>query len=394
MAQNLKERLKRIRDTGNKKTHEDEKPRQEVFDLSGWPGWENSGYLTLKRSVSRELSFSLPDTFSKALAILVPDFLRQGKIPATEELLFFDFETTGLSGGAGTVIFLAAFGRFVYPSKIEISQYLLLDYPGEPDFIERVLSELTSPLPIPQSPVPVLVSYNGKSFDSQILNNRCLLNGIKPPVLLHADLLHPARRLWKRLLPDCSQSTVEVSILGLDRTGDISGALAPEIWFSFLRGEKNREDLIQALFAVCYHNIRDILGLSSIFLALTEIAARPLETHKFRIDEEALAFSYKTALKKFPFFFKGDDSHAKTGKTLLETAARNGHPRAALTHFRSLAIDAEWRLKDPVLALRYTESALALKDLSQSIRDELEKRRRRLNGKLHNRLTGSTSTSR
>ena len=206
------------------------------------------------------------------------------------------------------------------------------------------------------------------------------MNGITPPVFFNVDLLHPARRLWKRQLPDCSQSTVEVSILGLDRAGDISGALAPEIWFSFLRGGENREALIKALLLVCEHNVRDILGLASIFLTLGEIAARPLESHRFSFDEEALALSYKMALRKNPQFF--DEKEKETGKRLLENAARNGHPRAAFVLLRSLAIDAEWRLKDPSLALRYTESALTLTDISGSIRDELEKRRKRLATKL------------
>ena len=464
MAQNLKARLSQIRDTrksagaaGGSNAGIPVERRsgisEPVYAASAWPLWSEAGYMTLKREITRELPFSLPVSlpasppvslpvslpavFPGALAILVPDFIRAGMIPSPAGIIFFDLETTGLSGGAGTLAFLAAFGRFV-PSKktngntlLKITQYLLLDYPGENDFVENLVKEfapLSAPLPasLPEPGLcglPFVVSYNGKSFDSQILNNRCLMNGIPVPGYFHADLLHPSRRLWKRMLPDCSQSTIEVSALGLDRTGDVPGSLAPEIWFSFLKTGDNRE-----LLSVCEHNAKDILGLASIFLVLGETAKEPFKSGKrFCLDEEALALSWRKAVKKNPAFFGNDESCrncAETGRLLLESAARNGFKRAAFTlaleHFKngrvqdgralmreiaedeppaagasstvsnslraaarkSLAIDAEWRLNDPSLALQYTDSALALAGISTRLRKELEMRRSRLEEKI------------
>jgi hypothetical protein len=243
------------------------------------------------------------------------------------------------------------------------------------------------------------------------------MNGLMAPEYFHADLLHPARRLWKRRLPDCSQATIEVSVLGLDRDGDVSGALAPDIWFSFLRSGDNRE-----LLSICEHSVRDILGLASLFLGLAEIAAAPLESRdRFGFDLEALAFSWRGIFKKSACFFKDDESRqccAETGELLLKSAAENGSRRAALAlaldffkkgqcregralllkiaadasnddtpdtiktaALRSLAIDAEWRLGDHALALDYTNSALAVPNISESLRKELERRRVRLAGK-------------
>jgi uncharacterized protein YprB with RNaseH-like and TPR domain len=311
------------------------------------------------------------------LAILIPDIVRFGRIPRPEELLFFDLETTGLSGGAGTVAFLAAFGSFAVPKSgnavLKITQYLLLDYPGESDFIESAVACL-SPKKSADDGLPLVVSYNGKCFDSQILKNRCLLNRIRPPEYYHADLLHPSRRLWKKITGDCSQAAIEVQVLGLDRTGDVSGAMAPEIWFSFLRNGDNQG----ALLSVCDHNVKDVAGLATLFLALGEIAFDAVKSrNSFKFDDKALALYWWKAVKKHPSFFNDDKPCMKTASSLLKEAAEGGSPQAAIV----LAKDAEWRLRDLKLALHYTNLALAAQEIPLNFRDEIEKRRIRLERK-------------
>ncbi|MBL8968594.1 MAG: hypothetical protein JNG85_16435, partial [Spirochaetaceae bacterium] len=61
-------------------------------------------------------------------------------MPATN-LRFFDLETTGLSGGSGTVAFLAAVGR-VKDGSFSVVQFFLEDYPGEPVWLAALLEEL------------------------------------------------------------------------------------------------------------------------------------------------------------------------------------------------------------------------------------------------------------
>ena len=389
MSQDLKARLRRYR-AKEKTSLSKEAPLPSVEHnsfLSGnldnkWAGWVEVGFKTLKRAITVELSFPFYHVFPPTMPILVPDFLRLGRIPAPADLFFFDLETTGLSGGAGTVAFLAAFGRFDFPAnakpegnaQLVITQYLLLDYPGECDFITSVTSEINS---TPSSSSPVMVSYNGKSFDSQILETRCLMNRFAPPEYFHADLLHPARRLWKKELSNCSQSTIEVSVLGLDRTGDVSGVMAPDIWFSFLRDNNNHD-----LLSICEHNVKDIIGLASIFLALAEISSDPIGSRgKFRFNEESLAIYWWRMLKKLPPLFQDNESqknHAKTGEMLLEKAAENGSIPAAII----FAKYAEWQLADYALALRYTKLALANCMVEDNFRESLERRLSRLEKKI------------
>jgi len=383
MVMNLKARMKRYHDAGKSTRAPEAKPVVNSSRVTGdqpvvWPGWTLEGYKTLKRKQIRELAFPLGSGFPNSLAILIPDLARIGRIPLPEELLFFDLETTGLSGGAGTIAFLAAFGRFAVSKSgnaaLAITQYLLLDYPGESDFINCVAADLS----LAGGGLPLMVSYNGKCFDSQIFKNRCLINGIHPPEYHHADLLHPSRRLWKSILSDCSQATIENQVLGLDRTGDVSGALAPEIWFSFLRSGSNASS-VGDLLSICDHNAKDVAGLATLFLALGKIAADPFKSRNIlRFDEKELALFWWKAVKKHQAFFADDEFCVKTAFTLMEAVAKNGNPLAAIT----LAKDAEWRLRDFKLALHYANLAVVAPEIPMSFKEEIKKRIERLEKKI------------
>jgi uncharacterized protein YprB with RNaseH-like and TPR domain len=395
---NLRDRLKRIQlvKPAVRSTHH--AAGDSDFSFFTGQGWVSAGYLTLRYEAAGGGDIVLPATMPEAAGIVMPGITNT---TAYEDLLFFDLETSGLSGGAGTLAFLAAFGRLIPAAsagpkttryKIHLTQYLLLDYPGESDFVGAMLGEFNSN--------STIVSYNGKSFDSQILKTRCLMNGMIPPDYRHADLLHPARRLWKKILPDCSQGTIETAILGIDRTGDIPGAMAPEIWFSFLKNAN--DDTHAALLKIAEHNRRDITGLAAIFSAMTRIASDPrAATKAINFDLESLAIRW--------YAMSGT-----TGQKLLQYAAETGHHRAGLQYayallkagkydegrewllrtasaeqpplqaaaLRALAIDSEHRLKDAAEALSFTEQGLALLTPESPRREEFERRRLRLKSRL------------
>jgi hypothetical protein len=388
----LRSRLFRIRELGSgKKTaagRNAEKPAQ--MEAGSLPqsrlfekqGWKFIGRHALKREWAADLPLSLPRSLPPALDILVPGIGQTS--PAL--LRFFDLETTGLSRGAGTIAFLAAFGTLEDPpvsrrrrsvtdyEKIRITQYLLLDYPGETDFLEALCGEFEVR--------PTIVSYNGKAFDAPILQNRCLMNGMAQPSFGHLDLLYSARRLWRRFLPNCSQGTVETGVLGLSREGDMPGALAPDAWFGFLK-DGDAADLLR----VCDHNGRDILGLASLLGALCRIAGNPLGD-QFHPDPEQLWLCWWGALRRGSC---GEGEYPMV-RALLERGAELGYPRCC----RKLAVEAEWRRNDAGRALELVERALAFQSafpsafspegsgesrpgfFSGGLREDLEKRRERL----------------
>jgi hypothetical protein len=110
----------------------------------------------------------------------------------------------------------------------------------------------------------LVLSYNGASFDLPLYRTRCVLNGLKPSAPRYAlDLLHPARRLWRRSLPDCSLGSIERRVLGIERGDDLPGALVPEAYFRFLKEGFHRE-----LALAMDHNAADVYALARLFLAM------------------------------------------------------------------------------------------------------------------------------
>jgi uncharacterized protein YprB with RNaseH-like and TPR domain len=397
MAANLRDRLNRIRELKESEAAvKIEKPTHYDDSCSTLNGWESCGFKTVKREVFLNSPFKSMKSLPAALAVLVPD-LAMRSLPQIEDFVFFDLETTGLSGGAGTLAFLAAFGKPA-GGKLRITQYLLLDYPGENDFLDAVLAEF-------KNGNSVIVSYNGKCFDSQILKTRCLMNRMRPPEYFHVDLLHPSRRLWKSIINDCSQGSVEARILDIERENDIPGALAPDIWFEFLKtGETER------LFGICDHNVFDIAGLSSILAAMIRIASDPLGCEKPVFDLERLALFWRDFLRR-----RLPNSELQiTGGELLRRAAEKKYPRAVLVYaqetmrkgdcqkgrkmlikvseseyplniklsaFRSLAIDSERRQQNIAASLEFVNRALELAN-EGSWKDEFDRRKERLEKKL------------
>lgn len=178
-------------------------------------------------------------------------------------LIFYDLETTGLSGGAGTIAFLAGFG-WIEKNKLIINQYFLHDFPGEIDFL-LLINELLVP-------GKILVSYNGKSFDHPLLRTRFLMKGLKLHKLPEIDLLHTARRLWKNRLPSCRLGTIENSILGIHRVGDIPGIEIPDIYFDYLKnGRVNR------ISGVFKHHLQDIKSLAGLLAHMEILWSNPID---------------------------------------------------------------------------------------------------------------------
>lgn len=181
-----------------------------------------------------------------------------------EDILFLDTETTGLSSGAGTYVFLLGTAR-IEAGELVLRQHLLQDLGGERRFVQAITDEMSA--------FRACASYNGKSFDLPILRTRVVL-ALRAELSVdesHLDLLHPARRLWKDRFGSTTLRQLEASVLDDPRVDDIPGALIPERYFGYLRTRDER-----VLEPVLRHNAKDVISLVRIAdrVASAVIAAR------------------------------------------------------------------------------------------------------------------------
>jgi uncharacterized protein YprB with RNaseH-like and TPR domain len=179
-------------------------------------------------------------------------------IHSPENWLFLDTETTGLSGGTGTYAFLIGLAWWD-SGGLQIEQLFLRDFSEEHSLLQELAARLAER--------PVLVTFNGKTFDWPLLENRfTMTRAIKVPKLAaHLDLLHPARALWKlRLgsvrLVELERHVLDAPRLGWHRGADVASALIPQYYFDYLRG-----GCADPLAGVVKHNQMDLRGLAALF---------------------------------------------------------------------------------------------------------------------------------
>jgi len=192
----------------------------------------------------------------------------------TTPSLYIDTETTGLSGGSGTLAFLVGVAT-VSESEIVLTQLLMTRFSAE----ALLLKELEKLLPDNHR----LVSYNGKSYDLPLLLTRFRMHGLQPDLAQreHLDLLHPVRRLFSKRWSDCRLISVERNLLGLTRIDDLPGSEAPEAWFAYVRVGYGEQ-----LIKVVEHNRQDVLSLAAAHKGIAEAIAAPRQN---RVDIYALA---------------------------------------------------------------------------------------------------------
>lgn len=180
------------------------------------------------------------------------------------DLLFLDTETTGLAGGTGTLAFLVGLAWWE-GRRLVVEQVLMTDPDGERDLLDRVSSAARGHRAV--------VTYNGAAFDLPLLRTRAICNRLRGLVdhLAGLDMVVPARRLWRRCLPDCRQQTLETHVCGLDaRCADIPGRDIPAAWFAFLRGED-----AGGMAGILEHNLLDMRGMAILWdriLGLRDVA--------------------------------------------------------------------------------------------------------------------------
>jgi uncharacterized protein len=209
--------------------------------------------------VGRASTSAAADASGAMLALLALDPSLAALDPA--RALYVDTETTGLSGGAGTVPFLIGVAFFERETgALVVEQTLLRQMGEEAPMLDRLAARIRE--------ASMLVSFNGKAFDLPLLHTRFIMNRLTPPLPMpHLDLVHVARRVHRHRMSRFNLTAVESTVLGFERTDDIASSEVCSRYGHFLRTGDD-----SALMAVIDHNEWDVVAMA----ALVGIYGEPL----------------------------------------------------------------------------------------------------------------------
>lgn len=306
------------------------------------PGWISPAVDGLRAQDGR--TRDMPDACAPAGAAIPPD----------ADLVCLDTETSGLSGGTGTWVFVTGLLRWDGREWC-LRQYLLTRLDAEPAYLRAIAAELAG--------ARLLATYNGLTFDCPLLSTRLRLSGLVDPLprLSQLDLLRPVRRAFGRVWSDCRLLSVERRLLGFERQDDLPGAEAPAAWLAWLRAGETHP-----LSGVLRHNRWDLLSLAALIPRLAEVYRDPsacaadtraIATYHRAQGRPALAIQLLTAqrahldaagLNDLALLHRrqGDWEHACA---IWEKLAASGDADA----LTELAKYHEHRMRDPSRALLY-----------------------------------------
>lgn len=358
-----------------------------------------SRYLKIEESVE-------PGLFPGSPADVVsPEawFRLSGKpAPGGNHWLVLDTETTGLQTGAGTLVFLVGLLHW-RDDGAQLVQYFIPEPAGERGMLQDLWRELEA--------ADALVSFNGLAFDCSRLRTRGILSRLDPGVLdrPQLDLVHPARRIAANWLPDCRLKSLEQSLLGREREGDLPGSEVPEVYRRWL--VEGFQSELPRVLEHNRHDVENLMHLAAILAAIYSDGEDPLElppSAHHRLGRTLMTRKRLTAARtRFERAMK-EGEEAISCRAALELARlhkRSGEWKSAEKIYRrcvqrwprwipaqvELAKIQEHRQKDPAAALKTVTAALeSLGKLPAAERDEvfparvdtLEYRRQRLSRRL------------
>jgi uncharacterized protein YprB with RNaseH-like and TPR domain len=200
---------------------------------------------------------------ARSLSLLLPQLLDDANLLQSacdpEQWLFLDTETTGLAGGTGTYPFLVGIAWWD-AGGLQVEQFFMRDLDEEHSLLLELAERMAGR--------PVLVTFNGKTFDWPLLETRYrmtrAIRACTPKV--HLDFLHPARQLWRMRLGSVRLRDLERHVLNGDgrvldwsRHDDIDSSLIPQIYFDYLHGGPP-----EPLAGIFHHNRMDLRGLAAV----------------------------------------------------------------------------------------------------------------------------------
>ncbi len=287
---------------------------------------------------------------------------------------FFDVETTSIGGGAGVYVFLLGVGG-IEGDAFVVEQLLLESPAAERALLAAAAERLRA--------ASVLVSFAGRGFDERRLADRFAMAALASPFREgppHLDLLPLARAVFGGRLASARLRDLEAGplALGPERAGDLPGALCPDAYFRYLRGDPGAP-----MEAVLRHNRLDVLSLATLAVEVEDRARKSRDPAELlglgrryaRLGREDLALP---ALARAEDEARAGSLPAPEARLLAEELGRllkrRGRLDEALARFSAaasgplpsiaalveLAKDAEHRARDWAAAEAYTLAALAL----------------------------------
>jgi hypothetical protein len=301
---------------------------------------------------------------------------------------------------------MVGLGRFEQ-AGFRLAQYFMRDPIQEPAMLVEIESFLED--------CEVIVTFNGKSFDVPLLNDRYITNANKPPLAStpHLDILHLARRLWRDRLSSRTLGYLEEHILGENRAEqDVPGWMIPQMYFDYLQTGDARP-----LKGIFYHNAMDILALAALTNLTAGMLAKPLEGSIEHASDLAavgrlyqdLGYLDKAAqiLDRSLSLELSSELLSKTRQRLSYLHRRRGELNAALSLWMQAAVDREiyaheeiakfyeHKERDFTEAAKWTQAALAMLNTTGTLRyeklhwqPELEHRLARLERKIAGQRAG------
>jgi uncharacterized protein YprB with RNaseH-like and TPR domain len=174
-------------------------------------------------------------------------------------VFYLDIETCGF---IGVPLFLVGVMNYEGDSLV-VRQLLARNYSEERALLAGLWDLLAG--------ADVVVTFNGKSFDMPTIIDRTIVSGIfkyREPAF-HVDLLHEARRRWKRVLPNCRLQTLEMLVCGRRRSGDIPSEQIPGVYHDFVNSMEAGDALHRArcvgqMRAILHHNMLDLVTMAEL----------------------------------------------------------------------------------------------------------------------------------
>lgn len=197
-----------------------------------------------RRVTERPVRLEFPDD----MFIAKPEY-----VVRPEDTCFFDIETTGLV--PNTYVFLCGF-MVVENGAFVVRQVLARDYAEEAGLLRYTGEMLTR--------YSTWITYNGESFDVPFVKTRMAVGRVDfTAPAQHLDLLGPARRAFRGVLPNNKLTTIERHLTGLRRHGDIAGRDIPVAYHEFVRSGDARR-----IRRVLYHNRMDLIAMAHLIQRL------------------------------------------------------------------------------------------------------------------------------